>query len=89
MRLIEGLTPTKVGDSYIVVPAGKSMDFFHGMIRNNETAHFIYELLTSETTEDSLVNELLKKYNVDEKSARKDVDRILQQLRNAGLLDEI
>lgn len=88
MRLIEGLTPTRVGDTFVVVPTGKSATIFHGMIRNNETAQFLYELLTENTTEEKLVKAMMASYDVDEATALRDIRIVLNQLRDAGLLNE-
>ena len=64
--------------------AGKS---FNGIVRNNETAAFIAELLKNEITEDEIVNKILEEYDVDEKTARKDVKKLLDTFKREGFLE--
>ena len=60
---------------------------FNGVIHNNPTAAFLFELLQTEQTEDSLVAALTEKYDVDADTARADVREMLDTLRAAGVLD--
>ena len=50
-------------------------------------AAFLFELLQTEQTEDSLVEALTEKYDVDADTARADVREMLDTLRTAGVLD--
>ena len=52
MRLKDELMIHKVSDETVVVPTGKLSIQFQGIIRNNETAGFIMELLKEERTEE-------------------------------------
>ena len=56
-------------------------------MHNNPTAAFLFELLQTEQTEDSLVAALTEKYDVDADTARADVREMLDTLRAAGVLD--
>lgn len=88
MKLKDGIVVDVVCGSYVVVPTGENRCLFSGMIRNNETAHFLYKRLQENTTEDALTKALLDTYRVDADTAGQDVHRIVSQLRRAGLLDE-
>ncbi len=88
MKLKNGVVMEKAGDGYIAVATGDASKLFNGFIRNNQTADFIFRQLTEEKTEGQLVEAILERYDVDEETATKDVQSIIEKIRKAGLLDE-
>ncbi len=88
MKLKEGLVSHKTGDEYIVVAVGTVGRDFNGMIRNNESANFIFELLTEHTTEESIVERMSERYDAPRDVIAADVHRVLEELREADFLDE-
>ena len=88
MKFKDGVIITKNGDEHIIVAAGEAGQMFSGMIKMNSTAAFIAELLQSETTEESLIDRLLEKYEVTTEQARLAVLSVLQKFRSAGLMSE-
>lgn len=77
-----------VADSLVVVPVGAAASAFPGMITLNETGRFLWELLATEQTTESLVDAMLQRYEVTEAQARQDVERFTQNLLLAGALTE-
>ena len=61
---------------------------FSGLVRSNKTAAEIVELLKFDTTEENIVAEMQKKYDVSESVLKKDVCRIIEILRSIGAIDE-
>ncbi|MDE5619122.1 MAG: PqqD family protein [Ruminococcus sp.] len=61
---------------------------FSGLVRSNKTAAEIVELLKFDTTEENIVSEMQKKYDVSEYVLKKDVRRIIEILRSIGAIDE-
>lgn len=59
-----------------------------GLVRSNKTAAEIIELLKFDTTEENIVSEMQKKYDVSESVLKKDVRRIIEILRSIGAIDE-
>ena len=45
MRLKEGFILHEVGEEHMAVATGEAAKAFNGIIRNNETAAYIFELL--------------------------------------------
>ena len=88
MKVKDGVIITKNGDEHIIVAAGEAGQMFSGMIKMNSTAAFIAELLQSETTEESLIDRLLEKYEVTPEQARLAVLSVLEKFRSAGLMSE-
>lgn len=88
MKLREGFVFHNMGDEHLVVATGPAADRFSGLIRNNETADFLFRLLCRDVTEEELADALCGRYEVDRARALADVQALLAQLREAGVLDE-
>ncbi|HIU50587.1 MAG TPA: PqqD family protein [Candidatus Limousia pullorum] len=87
MKLKDGFITYNTGDENLLVATGEAGKSFNGIVRNNETAAFIAELLKNEITEDEIVNKILEEYDVDEKTARKDVKKLLDTFKREGFLE--
>ena len=77
----------KVGRQYVVAATGQSSREFHGMIRLNESAAWVFDLLKNEVTEQELVEALMAEYKVDEAEAREDISAFISTLKEAGALE--
>ena len=87
MRIDKDFTIQKVGVSYVAVPVGETSKTFHGMIRLNATGAFLWKkLIEADQTEDSLVAAMLEEYDVDEATARNDVQKLISELQAAKIL---
>lgn len=87
MKLKDGIVTNSIDGESFAIATGKAAKEFNGLVRNNPTAAFIFELLKTEQTEDSIVAAMLKKYDVDESTVRKDVKELLDLLRNKNLIE--
>ena len=83
MRIHPDFTIQKVGaSSYVAVPVGKTSVTFHAMIRLNETGAFLWQKMAErDCTEEDLVAALLEVYEIDAETAKADVHRIVETLR--------
>lgn len=89
LRLVEGFCVRKVLDETIAIPTQEAARYLSGLASMNETGEFIFELLRTEQTLESLVEKLIEIYEVDEETAKVDVKLFLQTLReNRMLVDE-
>ena len=88
MRLKTGVILTKLEEETVVVAVGEAGKAFRGMMKMNETAAFLTELLKEEQDEDSLVAHLLSEYQVDEDTARRNVRYVVNQLSELGLMEK-
>lgn len=52
----------------------------------NETAEFIYKKIAAGAKEDVIAKQLARKYNVEEKTARKDIMELKKDLKKNGIL---
>lgn len=88
MRLKQGFVMHDIGGEYMAVATGAAGEIFNGLIRNNETADFIFRQLLQDTTEEKIVNEMLKVYDAEKNQIKGDVHRVVEVIRKAGFLDE-
>lgn len=75
-----------VAGTLVIVPVGAAASAFPGMITLNSTGAYIWELLESEQTVQSLVDALVERYEVGEAVARTDVEAFLEKLRPTGAI---
>lgn len=88
MKLKDGFFAHDVGNEHMVIATGDASRIFNGLIRNNETADFIYRQLMKETTEKDIVDAMEKEYDAPREQIEADVSKLVNQLREAGFLDE-
>ena len=74
------------GDSKLLVSTGATK--FSGLVRSKGSAGFIISCLENDTTEDEIVAKMLEYYDVSEEIARRDVKKIVGQLKQIGAIDE-
>lgn len=86
MKLKEGFIVYNSGEQQILVPAGGQS--FTGIVRSNETAAYIIDSVKEETTRKDLIRNMMNHYQIDEETASRGVDKVLQQLRQIDALDE-
>lgn len=77
-----------VAQSKVVVPVGKAAEIFPGMVNLNETGAFLWELLETEQTVDTLAASLQKEYGITNERAVEDVENFLLGLLKIGAVQE-
>ncbi|MEE0872347.1 MAG: PqqD family protein [Ruminococcus sp.] len=87
MKVKENFMLRKVADSYVVVPVGRQTLDFNGIINLNETGAFLFELLQKGASRDELVEKLLAEYEVERDRAQADVDKFIQSVKDADVLE--
>ncbi len=75
-----------VAGTLVVVPVGAAVSAFPGMITLNATGAYLWELLESEQTVQTLTDALVARYEVDSEKARADVEAFLTKLEPTGAL---
>ncbi len=86
MKIKENFMLRKVSDTYVVVPIGSAVASFNGMINLNEVGAFLWQQLEEENTFDNVLQTMLSKYDIDEATAKSDLERFINQLEEANLL---
>lgn len=88
MKLKNGIVTNSIDGESFAIATGKAAREFNGLIKNNQTAAFIFELLKKEQTEDSLVQAMLDKYDIDEATVRADIKEIISYLREKKIIED-
>lgn len=88
MKLKKGIVTNSIDGESFAIATGKMTKEFNGLIKNNSTASYIFELLKKEQTEDSIVAAMLEKYDVDEETVRKDVEELITLLKSKNLIED-
>lgn len=86
MKRNEDFLLRDVAGSLVIVPVGAAVTAFPGMITLNATAAYLWELLETEQTVDTLVAALMNRYDVEETRAREDVVAFVERLKPTGAL---
>ena len=88
MKIKDGFVMRRFGDKWIAVAAEELADSHNMLITLNRTSAAMWELLSTDTDYDTVLHGLLERFDVDEATVRADLDRQLEALRKAGILDE-
>lgn len=76
----------EIAGDYILVPVGDTALDFNGLITVNEIGAFLWEKMKQDVTVTDLTNDVLKEYEVDEETARADVEEFVSALQAAGIV---
>lgn len=86
MKRNEDFLLRDVAGSLVIVPVGAAVTAFPGMITLNATAAYLWELLETEQTVDTLTAALMDRYDVEQTRAREDVVAFVERLKPTGAL---
>lgn len=86
MRLKVTFECVELDDHIVAVPVGEGAQNFRGVIKLNETAAEIFDLLKDETTEEAIITELNKRYG-DDPEIVGFVREMIEYLMNEGALE--
>ena len=86
MRIKEGFVVREVVGETIVLPTGDKAKL-NMVISLNDTGAFLWRKMEQENTEESLVSALLEEYDVDELTAKNNVNAFIATLRANGFLE--
>lgn len=88
MKIEKEFILREIAGDYVIVPTGQTALEFNGLITVNEIGAFIWKKLDQDITEDELVQAILEEYEVDEETARNDMEEFLDRLTECKILGE-
>lgn len=89
MKAKEGFNLRTVCGEQIIVAEGKENIDFSNIISMNETSAYLWEAIKDkEFSLEDLVELLLEQYEVDKDIASKDVEALVKQWKDAGIIDD-
>lgn len=86
MKLKKQFLLREIAGEYILVPVGESSTAFNGLITMNNMGVFIWENLDEVSNEEEMLQKILSEYDVDEKTAKADLDEFLEILKKADII---
>lgn len=86
MKIEKEFILREIAGDYILVPVGSTALQFNGLLTVNEIGAFLWERLKKETTIDELTAAVLEEYEVDEGTARRDVEEFVASLQKVGVI---
>ena len=87
MKIKSGFLLRSVAGKNIVVPVGAELDF-GGMITLNDTGKFMWEKLSVQTDSDALLSSILSEYDIDEETAKADMNIFINKLKELNILED-
>ena len=86
MRITKEFVLREIAGDYIIIPTGKTVFDFNGLITLNEVGVSLWKMLQNEVTFDELVQGVLDEYDVEPAVAREDIQEFLDQLVSKGII---
>ena len=88
MKIKNGFILRKFSDKIVAVATDEMADYDNTFIKMNSTGEFVWNVMQNDVTYDFIIKSLLDKYDIDEETAKNDLDEFLATIKKAGLLDE-
>lgn len=77
----------ELDDGLVAVPVGDGANLFRGVLKVNDTAASILKLLGQDTTEDAVVEAVLKEYAGDKAEITGYVHEYIEKLTAEGIVE--
>ena len=74
-------------DGLVAVPVGDGAEQFRGVLKVNESAVAILKLLEKETTEEAIVDALMKEYDGEKEAIANFVNEFVETLKTEGVVE--
>ena len=78
----------EIAGENILVATGEAAQIFNGMITLNEVASFIWNNIDECETVDKLIASILDEFDIDEETAKRDVQNFTTELITMGMVIE-
>ncbi len=87
MKIKENFVLKQVAGKHIVVPILEEAVNFNGILTLNDTSAFLFNLMKTEISMDALVDEVIKHYEIDDKTAKRDITSFVEILKQKGIIE--
>ena len=87
MKIKDGFVLRKVAGSFVVLPLASSGADFNGMLTLNESGVILWQRLAEGCSFEELTLALTEEYEVSEDTARRDAEKFVAKIAEAGCLD--
>ena len=86
MRVEKEFVLREIAGDYIIIPTGKTILEFNGLVTVNEVGVSLWQMLQEEVSFEQLVEGILEEYDVEEEVAREDIREFLDRMIESGIL---
>lgn len=87
MKIKEGYEVRQVGAEYIVVALDDTLEEYRGMITLNNSGYYIWNKLKSDISYNSLLSDLVNKYDAPVEVIKADLDTFLENAKRVNILE--
>lgn len=87
MKVKDGFVLRNVVDEFIVMPTGDNIAKFDGAVVLNEVSAFVFEQMKRPVSREDLLEAVLNEFEVDEATAKADLDALIEKLAEMGLIE--
>lgn len=87
MKIKKELIQREIAGDTLLIPVGNAVYQTNGVFILTELSAFIWNLLPQVETEEELLTAILENYEVDETTARNDLQEFLSQLKQFDIID--
>ena len=88
MKIQKEFVLREIAGDYVIIPTGKTVLTFNGLITVNEVGAELWKMLQSDVTFEDLTKGILEIYDVDEETAKEDIREFLDTLEKGGVLEK-
>lgn len=88
MKIVPGFELVNIAGDYMLIPVGENVDAFSGTLVLNGVSAFIIDKLRDDINKEDLVQLVLNEYDVDRETAQTDVEEMIGELINMGVIYE-
>ena len=88
MKAKNGFVLRKVVDEQILMPVGDNIGQFNGTVLMNDVSAFVWEKMQEPVTKEELLQAVLSEFEVDEETASRDLDELLEKFAGLGIIEE-
>ena len=88
MHIVSGFIIREIAGDTVAIPSGAAAHKLSGLIALNGSGKFLFDLLQSPQTEESLLCAMLDNFEIDSETALSDIREFLDILRKSDVLVE-
>lgn len=88
MKIKDGYILKKVAGENIVIATGEARLSFNGIITFNEVGAEVFTRLDGTRSINQIVDEIALLYNAPKDVIEKDINKLIEKMRNHGLIEE-
>lgn len=87
MKIKKGFMVREIAGQWIVVPIGSRVVEFNGIMTLSESGAILWKLLENGSEIDEMVSAILAEYDIDEETARTDVESFVNDIVSRDLTE--